>query len=259
MDYWHKQTKSKPLFPELIWSRPENKRSRGKLAIIGGNSFGFASVAGAYQAASQAGVGTARVLLPEAVKKVVGPVIAEGEFAPSNPSGSFGQKALAEFLDLAGWADGVLIAGELGRNSETAILLEKFAAKFSGALTITKDGVDYFTTNPETILKRPNTTLVLSLAQLQKLLISAKFIKPVTFDMDLIRLVEVLHDFTTENDVEIVVKHLENIFVAVNGNVSTTKLEEEKPVWRVETAAKTAVWRLQNPDKPFEALTTSLV
>ena len=42
-DYWHKQTSSKPLFPELIWSRPENRQLAGKLLIIGGNLHGFAT------------------------------------------------------------------------------------------------------------------------------------------------------------------------------------------------------------------------
>lgn len=257
--YWHKQTRDKPLFPELLWSRPENRNQAGKLAIIGGNSFGFAAVAEAYQAAIKAGVGTARVLLPEAVKKVVGPVMAEGEFAPSNPSGSFARTALAEFLDLSAWADGVLLAGDLGRNSETAILLEKFVHKYTGGLIVTKDAVDYFTTDPARMLQRPDTVLVLSLSQLQKLVQHSGFDRAVTFGMDLLQLVDLLHDFTTTFQTEIVVKHLENMFVAVDGQVSTTKLSDDVAVWRVTTAARAAVWRLQNSARLFEALSTSVL
>ncbi len=259
MDYWQKQTKDAPLFPELLWSRPEHKAQAGKLAIIGGNAHGFAAVAEAYQAAQQAGVGTARVLLPEAIKKVVGPVLTEGEFAPSNPSGSFSQKALAELLELSQWADGVLVAGDLGRNSETAILLESFVSKYSGALTLTQDAVDYFTSKPSVLLQRSDTTLVLSLSELQKLVAASGFTKPITFGMDLLKLVETLREFTDMYSLEIIVKHLDNLLVALSGRVTTTKLTKELPIWRVKTAAAASVWRLQNPTKPLEALTTSLL
>ena len=128
-EYWLTQTKDKPLFPELEWSRPENRSAAGKLLIIGGNAHGFAAPAEAYAVATKAGIGTARVLLPDAVRKIVGRLWENGEFAPSTPSGSFGQKALDEFLLQGSWADAVLFAGDLGRNSETAILLEKSLQK----------------------------------------------------------------------------------------------------------------------------------
>jgi hypothetical protein len=131
--FWQRQTADKPLFPDLLWSRPETKRTAGKLLIVGGNAHGFSAAAEAYGAAAKAGIGTARVLLPDSLQKTVGKVFAAGEYAPSTPSGSFSQQALAELLELAQWADGVLLAGDFGRNSETAILLESFAAKYQGA------------------------------------------------------------------------------------------------------------------------------
>ncbi len=128
-EYWHKQPVGKLLFPELEWSRPENKQFAGKLLIVGGNLHGFAAPAEAYAAAAKAGIGTAHVLLPDAIQKVVGHFIENGEFAASTPSGSFSQKALIELLEWCRWSDGVLFAGDLGRNSETAILVEKFLQK----------------------------------------------------------------------------------------------------------------------------------
>ncbi len=137
-NFWLKQG-SEPLFPDLLWSRPENKKQAGKLLIIGGNVHGFAAAGEAYAEASKAGIGTARVLLPDSLQKTVGRVFEAGEYAPSTPSGSFSQKALAELLDRANWSDGVLLAGDLGRNSETAILIEHFTEKYQGQLTFTKD------------------------------------------------------------------------------------------------------------------------
>ncbi|HEU4985307.1 MAG TPA: hypothetical protein VFT58_06665 [Nitrososphaera sp.] len=258
-DYWLTQSNDKPLFPQLEWSRPENRAAAGKLLIIGGNAHGFAAPAEAYATAVNAGIGTARVLLPDKIRKIVGQFLENGEFAPSTPSGSFSQKALDEFLLQGSWADAVLLAGDLGRNSETAILIEKFLGKSPLPATLTKDAVDYATSAPQTVLNRENTLLVLSLSQLQRLGIAAKFTKPIAFSMDLFHLTEWLHEFTLEHKTYIIVKHLDHIIAAVNGKVSSTTPKDEKPVWRVEIAAKASVWWLQNPTKAFEALTVAVL
>lgn len=254
------QTKENPLFPDLEWSRPENRLHAGKLLVVGGNVHGFAAPGEAYSEVLKAGIGSARALLPDALRKTVGAVIPEADFAPSTPgSGSFSQKALAELLDASNWADGVLVAGDLGRNSETAILLETFLAKFRGKITLTKDAADYIATSPKVALAREETLLVLSFSQLQRLAVAAKFPQPVTFGMDLLHFAEWLHTFTTTHKPLVIVKHLDTILTAADGQVSTTKLSQEKPIWRTKTAAHATVWWLQHPQKPFEAITASLL
>lgn len=257
--YWHKQTTKAPLFPDLLWSQPENRAQAGKLLIMGGNVHGFAAAGEAYGEASAAGIGTARVLLPDSLRKTVGRVFEAGEYAPSTPSGSFSQKALAELLELSRWSDGVMLAGDLGRNSETAILLEKFVDTYAGQLTLTQDAADYFTKAPQNLVQRSSTLLVISFAQLQKITTSAHFATAFTFDMDFLRLIDTLHEFSEQHQAAIIVKHLETIFVAVNGQVSTTKLNPDPEIWRVKTAAHASTWWLQNPTKPFESLTTAIL
>nr|MDQ3094139.1 hypothetical protein [bacterium] len=93
---WKKQL-NEPLFPEIIWSRPENRMSAGKLLIIGGNKFAIAAPVNANKYSFDAGAGSARVLMPEATHKAFGKIISEGYFAPSNFSGSFAKNALAEW------------------------------------------------------------------------------------------------------------------------------------------------------------------
>jgi hypothetical protein len=254
---WHKQTPDQPLFPDLLWSRPENRQQAGKLLIVGGNLYGFAAPASAYQRVVKTGVGTARVLLPSALQKTVGKLLENCDFAPSTPSGSFNQQALADWLENAAWADAVLLAGDLGRNSETAITIEKFVSKLPTPIIITKDAVDYFYSQPKTILERPDTCLVLSIAQLQKLTRGVTT-TAVQFGFGLAQLVEWLSDFSQHHAAHIVVYHQESILVAVNGQVSTTKVGDQTS-WRVETASNVAVWWLQNPSKPFEALTTGVL
>jgi hypothetical protein len=256
--YWHKQTTDQPLFPDLLWSRPENRAQAGKLLIVGGNAQGFAAAGEAFAEATKAGIGTARVLLPDSLQKTVGRVLEAGEYAPSTPSGSFGRRALAELLAMSHWADSVLLAGDFGRNSETAILLEQFIQKCSEQLTITKDAADYFIKSPRQLLARPNTLLVISFAQAQKLASSSHFTTPFRFEMTLFQLIEALHTFSEQHAAMLIIKHLDTIFVAVNGQVSTTKLAEDREIWRVKTAAHASTWWLQNPTKPFEAMTSSL-
>ena len=254
-----RQQIDKPLFPELEWSRPENKLHAGKLLIVGGNAHGFAAPAEAYSIADKAGVGAARVVLPQRVRALVGNVLDTVEYAMGNPSGGFSQMALGDILSMANWADATLLAGDFGRNSETAILLEKFIAKHSGQIIITKDAVDYFVTTPLPIADRNDTLVVLSMAQLQKLAISMHFAQPFTFGMDLVRLVDALHVFTAQHPLHIITRHLDTICVAVDGRVSTTKVDPNQKVWRLHTATKSSVWWLQNPAKPFEALTTAVL
>ncbi len=253
-----KQTTSEPLFPDLLWSRPENKLHAGKLLIIGGNVHGFAAPAEAYTQACKAGVGSAKVLLPAGLQKTIGAILENGEFAPSNKSGSFAREALAEWLDFSNWADATMIAGDLGRNSETAIVLEQFLSKTNQQLTITKDALDYLTNHAPTLFKRSNTTIVASLAQLQKLSTALGFARAVTFGMTVLQLADFLHDLTSAHPCNIVVRHNDIVFVACNGQVSATNVEPQES-WRVQTAAKVSVWWLQNPSKTFEALTCAQI
>ncbi len=257
-EYWLKQSIDQPLYPDLLWSRPENKLQAGKLLIIGGNSQGFAAAGEAFSTASQAGIGTSRVLLPNSLQKTIGQIFEAGEFAASTPSGSFSREALADYLDLSLWSDGVLLAGDLGRNSETAILLEAYLDKYNGPVTITRDVVTYFNELPTSVLTRPNTLLVMSMSQLQKLAVSARFPMAFTLGMDLLRLIDNLHEFTKRYEVNIITKHLDTLVVAVKGQISTTKLTEDCKIWRLKVATYAAVWQLQNPSKPFEAFTTAV-
>jgi hypothetical protein len=258
--YWFKQSKDSPLFPDLLWSRPETKHTAGKLLIVGGNIHGFAAVGQAYTAAQKAGAGSIRIILPDALQKTVSKLMPEADYAPSTPSGSFSGQALASFLEHAAWADSVLLAGDFGRNSETAISLEKLTSKYDGQIAVVKDAVDYFTSSPESIKDRADTTLVLTMAQLQRLGQAFKYTKPFTFDMDLLHLVETLHGFTEKFSINIVIKHLDTLFVAVTGQVSTTKTDlKDEESWRIPIATNAAVWWLQNPSKTFEAITSSVI
>jgi len=254
---WHKQLPGEPLYPDIIWSLPENKSSSGKLTIIGGNQFGFGAPGNAYTVAQSAGAGVVQVLLPDGIKKVVKTLLPDAEYAPSTPSGSFARKALDSLLSLSSWSDGVLLAGDLGRNSETAMMLETYVEKYTGPLTITQDAVEYFKETPLQLVERTNTLIVLSLSQLQKIFINTPSIIPITLGMGSLQLVEALQSYTKEHSCMIVTMHNDLLYVASDGDVSTTKTT--KDIWRVETATVAAVLWMQVPNKPFQAITTAVL
>lgn len=259
MEYWQKQTKDSPLYEDILWSRPETRNGAGKLLIIGGNLHGFSTVGQAYQYSVAAGVGVAHSLLPEALKKTIGNMLENTSYAPSTPSGSFGSDALNELLIQSSWSDAVLLAGDFGRNSETAILLEKYINKYNGNIIATKDSIEYFYNQPESILDRDGAVVVLNLSQLQKLGTASKFETPFILGMGLLLLIQALHEFTLIHKATVVTKELGNILVAKDGQVTSTKVQEGNDLWQVETAAKAGVFFIQNPNKPLEAITTSII
>ena len=255
--HWHKQG-AQPLFDELIWNKPENKRFAGKLLIIGGNAHGILAPANAFSLANQTGIGQVKVLLPDVLSKTVGRALENTHYSVTNKSGSFAKSALSDWLAYSEWSDCVLLAGDFGRNSETAIALERFIKLSTAHLIITHDAIDELYNVASAVFKRPQTTLVASLGQLQKLANEAKYSQPLKYEFTIQQMVDFLQHLTIEYPVSIVIKHNDIYFCASNGQVSTTSSPKEQAIWRIETAAIVSVWLAQNPSKVFEALTTAI-
>lgn len=257
--YWQQQTSEKPLFPDIEWSRPEQRAHAGRIGIIGGNKLGFAGVAESYTAALQAGTGAVRVLLPDALRRTIPTNMTDVVFAATNPSGSLSREALPDALALASWSSVLLFAGDAGRNSETAILYEEILQKHAGPIVITRDAIDLVKAGGEMLANRPNTVLVLSFAQLQKLFQAVYYPKVLTFSMQLMQLVEAVHKFTITYPVTIAVLHRETLVVAHDGNVTTTAWDNPMAIWRGQTASRAASYWAWNPSQPLESITASLV
>lgn len=258
-DYWKKQSPETPLYPDIEWSKPEQRSFAGKLSIIGGNKLGFAGAAEAYSVATAAGVGQLRVLLPDALKKTIPAAITDAHFAPTNISGSLSKEASADMQTISSWSDGVLLIGDAGRSSETAILYEEFIEKYEGLLTVSRDAVDLVKNNPNLLVERPNTLLIVSFAQLQKLFRSVYYPKVLTFSMQLNNLVEALHKFTITYPATLAVLHRDTFIVAHDGAVVTMPWDNPMTIWRGTVAAKAATYWLWNPSKPLEATVTSII
>lgn len=257
--YWQRQVPGTPLYPDVEWNKPEQKSHAGRLAIIGGNKLGFVSVGDAYGVATDAGVGSVRVLLPDILKKSVPPVITDIVYGAGNPSGGLSRDAAPAMHAIGAWADAVLLIGDAGRNSETAILYEDFIRDYMGQLTITRDSVDLLQNAPELITERDNTLLVVSFAQLQKLFSRVYYPKMLTFSMQLQQLVETLHKFTITYPVTVMTFHQDHIVTASAGQVTTTPWDAPMAIWKGTVATHAAAYWLWNPATPLKATTASLV
>ena len=257
--FWKKQPADSPLFPDIEWSKPEQRAKAGRLAIIGGNKLGFAGVAEAYGIAISTGVGESKALLPDALRRTIPKTMTAAIFAPTNPSGSLSKDALTEMAALGSWADSVLLIGDAGRSGETAVLYEQFISTYHGQLVITRDAIDLVKNSAQLLVERPETVLVAAFAQLQKIFQAVYYPKVLTFSMQLTNLVEALHKFTLTYPVTIVTLHKDTLLISHGGEVITTPWDSPMAIWRGSVAAKAACYWLWNPRKPSEAIATSLV
>ncbi|MBP9813123.1 hypothetical protein H6794_02355 [Candidatus Nomurabacteria bacterium] len=251
------QQPGKDLFAEIAWSKPENKALAGHLLIIGGNKHSIQAPVEAYSYSEKAGAGTITVALPDATKKIL-PVGAPNlEFGESNPSGSFSQQALDLLRGLHSASDATLFCGDLGRNSETAIVLERLLEQ-PGLAIYTKDSVDYFVNTPELILNRENTVIVASFAQLQKLARSSQFIEPLLFSDSTLVLANKLAKLTEPLRAYLICEKNGIIFLANGGEVIITDLKTTLSKWRTKLASEVAVWTMQNKNNVFKASATAI-
>ena len=256
--YWRQQSLDKPLFPDIEWNKPERHDQSGRLAIIGGNKLGFAGVAEAYTVATTAGVGEVRALLPDALRKTIPTTITDTIFAPTNPSGSLAKGALTEMRALGEWAQGVILVGDAGRNSETALVYDDFIRDYAGQLTITRDAIDLVKNNSSLLVERPDTLVVASFAQVQKLFQSVYYPKILTFSMQLMQLVEALHKFTTTYPITVATFHNEQLIIASDGEVVTQKWDTPLAIWRGSVATRAAVYWLWHPSRPLQSIAGSI-
>lgn len=249
--HWQKQG-SEPLFPDLLWSQPENKSRAGKLLLIGGQAGEFADVAIAFESAQKACAGIIRVLLPESLRKQA-QMIPEVEFASANKSGSFARNSLAEWFDLAQWADNVLLAGDFGKNSETTTIIDGFLLRSTCPITLNLSSMASTAIPLEQLANLP-LSLVINRAVMQKLGIALGLTVPITSNTPAARLAEIIHQISQGNRANLVIQDEGQIWVAVEGEVISTK---SKNISNTELSAACAVWLMQNPTKPLEASATA--
>ena len=258
-DYWKKQTATNPLYPDIEWSKPERRDQAGKLLIVGGNKLGFAAVAESYRTVLDSGVGQARVFVPDCLKKEIPATLTDVMFGACTTSGGLSKESLPELTASAAWADAVLLIGDAGRNAETALAYEEFITNFEKPLTVTRDAIDLVKNNPSLLVERPDTLIIASFAQIQKLFQGVYYPKMLTFNMQLLQLVDALHKFTITYPCTIMTLHKDMLVIAKGGEVVTQPWDAPMAIWRGSIASQAAAYWLWNPSEPLKSAAASIV
>ena len=256
--YWKKQSIDNPLFPDIEWEKPERKDLAGKLLIVGGSIGSFHGVAEAFSQSTNTGIGEVTALIPESLKKLTKglPNIA---YAPTNLNGSFSIKSHDTMLYAAQWADGLLLSGEYGRNSETAVVLANIIRNYSGLIAVTKDGVDILKSEMKFLAERKNTLVVCSYSQLQKIGKELHDHTAFKYSDDLMHVVEHLHDLTLRYAWSVITKHGDYLITAHEGEVITTERNDLSEFWCLAIASSAITHLIQHRGKPVPALATALL
>lgn len=252
-DFWRRQDPLKPLFDDVLWSKPERRDQAGRLAIIGGNSKGFWAVAMAYKVALATGMGQIRIIMPDALRsKLPKTVLAQVDdlvLTSSNPSGGLASNSIKTIQAAANWSGNLLFIGDSGANSETAQLFDRFLTDNSETrVTIARDAVDVLVYSAESILNRKNTHLVISLGQFQKLARAVYYPRMITFSQGVKQVAETLHKFTITYPCAITLFHDDNLFIAHRGDVVSQSFGEPLRVWNGEVPTREAVWSVWQSD-----------
>lgn len=264
-DFWQVQSE-KLLFPDIAWSKPEQKSQAGKLLIVGGHANSFRALATAYEIALKTGAGEVKIIAPDSLRKLMPKNILDVIFAPSEQSGGFSKQASEILKAGENWADSILIIGDLGKNSETAIVLESFIINSEKPTLVTRDAIDLTINSISQIVEKPNISLIASLQQMQKIFRTIFYPRAITFSMQLSMLADTLHKFTSTFPIEIITFHQENLIISDNGAVfsmpQNSKLNHGQlsplRIWSGEIPAKIAVFQLWSRENRAQSTITAI-
>lgn len=245
---------NQPLYRKILWNRPISAHSAGRLLIIGGHTQNVASLQSVYQIATAVGIGSVTPVVPDTLRSLVGPIPGI-ELAPATVAGSLGKAALAQILDLASYSDAVLIGPDLSNNSETAILIESFVAKFRQPLILADDALGLISQSPDLVRSRPNTLLILTMQQLFKLAGKLGIGLKIAPDGQITAKLGIVDDFWQTFKVDLALIGPE-IIIRVGNKVSVTALPSQPASLLAASWAALAVAYAQNPASRYEGLTT---
>lgn len=254
-----RQVEDSPLFPDLLWARPERKELAGRLLIIGGSSHGFASTIKSYKYAQEGGIGEVKVVLPLSIKRhlslIAGPSMDMIYVAATN-TGSFARKAMGDTKPYLDWADTVLMPGELTSNAESTLLAEDVLRSTTRPIVLAGDSIK---ATAKTLGESLKTTpmIVASFAEIQRLAYTYSGKQPLLSSSTLDQQAEIMQTLAAKLNLGALTRHDEGQILVVSPPDQSSVTTMSKGL--VEYAAQTAVLCAQFPTKPYEAATTAAI
>ncbi len=160
--------KNQALFPKVLWNRPINRTTAGRLLLVGGHHQNFLEIQEVYQLALACGVGECLIVMPDSLRTLLSH-IENTHFIPSSPSGSIGKGAVAELVSLAEESDGLSIGANLSNNSETAVAVERLLIESQKPRVMYLEALEVASFNPKLVTDRDNCCIVVTMQELFKL------------------------------------------------------------------------------------------
>lgn len=243
----------------ILWNIPEQKI--GKITILGGNINSFVTEIRNTEFLSTLPIKTIKLLLPNALRSKL-PVLESIYYADSTESGSFARSHTLETFSMD--SDSLLLSGDFSKNSITEIAISDLLKKTSSTqnIIISRDTTDLICLDPQNILEHPNTIIIASLLQLQKLFRAILYPKMILLSMPLFPAIEILHKFTLSYPTALLTFHKDHIIIAKNGIVYTTpiKVTNYTPLslWSGTLACKITALSLWNPKNHLDAIVAAL-
>ena len=242
---------------DILWNIPEQKT--GILQLVGGHSGSFATEIKLAEFLNTLPLKEVRLTLPDSLRGKL-PPLPGINFAPATDSGSFDKSA--ELCTAFADADLTLIAGDLSKNSATAIATVE-ALKLSGKPTvITRDAIDLITSEATNLIEHPGLILIASMAQLQKLFRTLYYPKMLMLSAPIQQIEETLHKFTLSYPCTILALHEGQLITAHGGRTTKTPLNKTPytavSLWSGQLACRVAALNLWNPNRPLDATVAAL-
>lgn len=244
-----KQTEE-PLFPDILWNQPVNRRAAGRLLIIGGHARQFSRTQTSYQAAGEAGAGETAVILPKSLQKVIG-ALSDCIFVTETPAGSLSRAAESDIRRYISESDAVLMPGELSQNTETIGLLESLLSETETPCIITDDIIRSLIQTPDSIAR---AGVLVGTPQTFSELAKVRRIPTYVKSPDLQKEQKLLQGLGEQTDSVLVCYSEERVLVSDGDRTSMTPIDSIDPTW---LAAYISVFYMQHTQK-FEAVTTAV-
>ncbi len=247
--------RDRPLYDDVIYSRPEQRRIAGRLLLAGGHSGSFHPLAQIYDEARTAGIGKIVLVMPDSLKKIVGNLLSDAIFAPSGPGGAFAKDAAERVLALATDTEGLILA-DFSQNAEAGIVMREILAGYSGIKCITPEIISSFKTELAEI-KELRKSFWLCDLRTARLAIAALEVAAV-LPLDASRLAVAGAAKLLANGIghPCVIAGINQVFVSDGDTVTVTELI--KAIGINQLTAWLTVWLLQQPQTPLKTLTTAV-
>lgn len=247
---WQQQIETEPLYPDIIWNRPEQKRLKKRLIIIGGHVGGFNHVAICYQAAIDGGIGEVKVVLPSPLKSIIGTTLTQAVYGPAGGAGSFSEAAFDLLVSYSQWADGILFM-QVGNNSATARMLLRLITETEIPLIVTDEMLLLLQNDLSLFSDREHVLWTLSFTGIQKLIALHKSPLNVRHDMGIRPFALALESFAPKHPLVTV---FEDYIVTAKGTSVISTRKKQAPNQH-SLAGWLAPWWLQQIEYELETIT----